>query len=104
MLSFLCNAAFSDAGEIGFALLAERDDALLVVLALAQFLVGVPFDLESDAEARIIGGAQNALDRLERKRRHAGERPDHPIENLVKACTIVGDAGDEPPDERFRRG
>src|SRR5262249_57869210 len=66
----------SSPAEFGLTLLGERRDPLLVVAAVAKFLVGVPLDLKPGAEARVIRCSQHALDGLQPERRHVGYRCD----------------------------
>src|SRR5262249_10163341 len=95
---------YSRASEIGLALLGEGRDAFLVVAALAQLLVGVPLDLEACAQTRVVRRVQHSLDRLERKRRHGGERGDDVVENAIERRRVVGNAREQAPAMGFRRG
>src|SRR5262245_34392328 len=102
MFSSACNLN-SGAGETGLTLLGEGRDAFLVVAALAQLLVGVPLDLEACAQTRVVRRVQHSLDRLERKRRHGGERGDDVVENAVERRRVVGNAREQAPAMGFRR-
>src|SRR5437667_5822794 len=54
---------------LGFALLDEGVDAFAIVFAVAQLLVGMPFDFEPGRKAAFLGKIEHALERCERNRR-----------------------------------
>src|SRR6266566_1621586 len=94
----------SDSLEHRLAFLAESGDSLLVILGLAQLLVSMALDIETGAQARIIGRIEHALDSFERKRRHRGQLVDDLVDRAVERRGILNDAGEQPPLVRLRSG
>src|SRR5262245_61231798 len=88
-------AAYSLTSEVGLTLLRERCDAFLIIAAFAKLLVGMPLDLETYVETRVIRRIQYALDRRERDRRHFCERIDEVVKDALKRRCVIGNPRDQ---------
>src|SRR6478736_671725 len=84
--------------ELRCALLAERLDALAVVVGRAEHPVGEPLELEPDRERGVVDVVEDALGGAEGERRQPVEVGEHTVDGIVEPRGW-DDLGDEPPGE-----